>query len=129
MQKIKTDLTQAFYSFMMDYASPASIAKNVVEDKIECPIIECFDTQKRADHAKQVYGKKGMSLVIALYLNQYRNDKGGIESERLANDLTRNHKTLVRHLGKDRLEHLSLIVNLLKTFEEPKKGLLYLAAK
>ncbi len=129
MQKIKEALEAAFNAFMMDYASPASIAKTVVEDKIKCPIIEAFDTQKKADFAKAVYGKKGMNMVIALYLNQYKNDKGGVEAHRLANDLARNHKTLVRHLGKDRLSHLDTIVQLLKATAAPKQGLLYSVAK
>lgn len=126
MNKIKANLEKAFSDFIKDFANPKTLAKGVIEDKIKCKIQDVFKSQKSIDYAKSVYGKKGLNIVIALYLSQFQGQLG-INYLALDTEIKMNHRHLLRHLGPDKLQFLKLMVMLLRDLNstDNKPGLLY----
>lgn len=125
-ERIKRNLERAFSDFVKDFADPKTLVKQVVEDKIKCKIEDVFNSQKSIDYAKSVYGKKGLNVVIGLYLSQFQG-KLGLNYLALDTALKRNSKHILRHLGPDKLQFLKLMVMLYGDIHDQKEkpGLLY----
>lgn len=119
--KIKTQLTTAYMMFVFDFADPS-----LVELDLSFEIATLFDTQKLADKTKKIFGRDGFKKILSLYFNQYQTGIG-LDVDSLSDSLVRNKKTLTRHLGKDKVTFLALIVTLMRSLDHqaPKRGLLF----
>lgn len=121
VEKIKTHLTTAYMMFVFDFHDPSS-----VDLEINFDIALLFDNQKSADSAKKLWGKNGFKKLLSLYFNRYQTGHG-LDVDALSETVTRNKKVLLRHLGKDKVAFLVLIVTLFRAmdFNAPKRGLLF----
>ncbi len=119
--KIKTHLTTAYMMFVFDFHDPS-----LVEMELNFDIAKLFDSQRTADKAKKLWGKDGFKKILSLYFNQFQASHG-LDIEALSLTLTGNKKTLLRHLGKDKITFLNLIVTLMRdaNLTTPKRGLLF----
>ncbi len=121
--KIKSKITTSYMLFVFDFADPSSVNKAEIEKSIECPILEVFSSQKKVDHAKKLLGKEGFNKMLSLYFSSFQTQEGfdfaGLESE-----LKKNKKVFLRHLGKDKIQFLTLLIGVMSALLEPKKGLL-----
>jgi hypothetical protein len=119
--KIKSILSNSYVMFIMDFADPTQIKL-----EYQYPIEELFNSQKTADRAKKQLGKDGFNKAVALYFSKLQNS-AGVDSAALEENLRRSKKVFVRHLGKDKVQLLELIVMLSKSLEERGRGLLGVA--
>ncbi len=121
--KIKSNVTTSYMLFVFDFADPSSVNKESLEKQIECPIADVFNSQKKTDHAKKVLGKENFNKLLASYFSQFQT-QDGFDYKTLGEELTRNRKVFLRHLGKDRCSILSLMTKVMEAIGEPKRGLL-----
>lgn len=127
-ERIKSNLTNAYLMFILDFADPSSLDKAKMEEEIKCKIEDVFKAQKTADRAKRILKARFASL-LALYFSQF-SGKSGLDYVRLDEEILKNKKHLLRHLGKDKVAYIQLVVGLMKSLDQgqPKKGLLMGAA-
>lgn len=87
--------------------------------QIHCPVEEFFDEQKHIDRARKELFKPEFNKVLRLYL-------GRVDLRELSGKIKAYQKNFERGFGRDRLNHLKLLVPLLMIMNEkkPKKGLL-----
>ncbi len=123
---IKSTLTNAYMMFVMDFADPSTCDRKKLEQEIKCPVAALFDSQKNCDRAKRLLPKEQFSKLLALYFNSF-NGYDGLNYQRLHQEIKKNRKHMVRHLGVDKIKHLSLIISLLSKMDE-RTGLLFEAA-
>ncbi len=116
--KIKSNVTTAYMLFIFEFADPSQVRVD-----IKIPIESLFDSQKSADKMKSSLGRDGFNNALALYFNQFQTQTG-VDCYGLETAIAKNKKVLIRHLGKDKVAYLSLIVNILKSLETPRRGLL-----
>lgn len=121
--KVKATLTSSYLHMLFEFADPASIKKEELSDKLTQPIERLFDNQRNADKAKKVLGKLGFSRVVFCYFDQFQT-QDGIDFKKLEQALQKNHKVILRHLGKDKLNYLKLLSSIAQTLEPKTKGLL-----
>lgn len=123
-EQIKTQLTTAYMMFVFDFSDPSQIDKDHFTKSIN--LEELFDTQRTADKAKRLWGKDGFKKLMSLYFNRYQTNKG-LDFDALEASIVKNRKVFLRHLGKDKIAFLLLIVTLLKALESTptKRGLLF----
>lgn len=124
--KIKTHLTTAYMMFVFDFADPSQLDQAKILNSLTVPLNELFHTQKASDKAKKLWGRDGFRKVLCLYFNRFQTPQG-LNIEALEQSLVDNKKVLLRHLGKDKVTFLGLIVTLMKASEQPsiKRGLLF----
>lgn len=117
--KIKTHLTTAYMMFVFDFADPSQVSS-------QADVKDLFESQKSADKAKRTHGRDGFRKLLSLHFNQFQT-KGALDHDSLKSALIRNKKVYLRHLGKDKVTFLLLIVTLLKDldYHPPKRGLLF----
>lgn len=86
---------------------------------LPCPLLELFDKQVNIDKAKKDLFKPELDQVLKLYL-------GRVDFNELQDKIKTHRKNFERGMGKDRLNHLLLLVRLKKLENEkrPRKGLL-----
>jgi hypothetical protein len=118
IDKLKSNLTNAYMMFILGFADPSTVDKSVVEAEMKGKISEVFNTQKNCDRAKRLL-KGNFAKMLALYFHQF-NSTDGFDHLGLDKELAKNKKHLLRHLGKDKLQYLNLIVSLMKTADEIK---------
>lgn len=87
--------------------------------KIKCPIVEFFDEQKHIDRARKDLSKQEIQKVLRLYL-------GHMDLLTLRDKMKEHRRNFERGFGRDRLNHLQLLVDLKIILEEkkPRRGLL-----
>lgn len=126
IDKIKSNITSSFLEFVFSYADPSAISRDAIAKALEFPIEDLFSTQKKADSAKRL-GRETFSKAVSLYFSGFQN-QDGVDYKRLGVELIKHKKVLMRHLGKDRLAYLNLIVSVLSATPEVqvKKGLLFI---
>lgn len=119
--KIRSNVTTAYMLFIFDFADPS-------QAKIDpgLKVAEVFDSQKKADRVKRDLGKEGFNKMLSVYFSQF-NTRSGVDYSSLDQALMKNKKVLVRHLGKDKVAYLTLIVTILKSLEPQRRGLLGMA--
>ncbi len=122
--KIKSSITTSYMLFIFDFADPSSVDKSNIEKQIECPVMEVFDSQKKTDSAKTLLGKEGFNKMLSVYFSNYQT-QDGFDFSRLANEIKKNKKVFLRHLGKEKLLYLTLLISIMDALSEPRKGLLY----
>lgn len=128
VDKIKSNLTTAYMLFIFDFADPSDFDSESIKDRLSCPLKELFNTQKSVDRAKKDFTKEDFSKLLGLFFSQYQTSDG-LDYKRLSKDLTDHKKQYLRHLGKDKLNYLSLLTSLMKILEPvPKRGLLFNAS-
>lgn len=121
-EQIKSNLTTAYLMFVFDFADP-SFDKGPLLEKLGVDLAELFDKQKSVDHAKKEMSKDDFQKILSLYFNQFQSGDGLAHSQ-LADKLEAHKANFQRHLGKDKLAYLGLILKLMKTLEVKKRGLL-----
>ncbi len=89
------------------------------EIKIKCPILELFDEQEYFDRIRRDFSKTEINQILKQYLSL-------IDLVTLRDKIRTHRNNFERGFGKDRLNHLKLLVSLLMIDEErkPKRGLL-----
>lgn len=112
--------------FIFDFGDPGEVDKSKIEEQIKCPLTEIFNSQKTIDRAKKMLGKQGFNELLAVYFSQFQS-QDGFKFKILGEELDKNKKVFLRHLGKDKMNYLSLIISTRKAIET-KKGLLGVAS-
>lgn len=127
-EQIKTQITTSYMMFVFEFADPSSIDEEKLTDDIRCNLNEIFSSQKNADRAKRILGKDNFSKLLSVYFNKFQSG-GDLNFIGLEDAIAKNKKVMMRHLGRDKVTFLNLIVTLMKALElEPnKKGLLWRA--
>lgn len=121
--KLKASLTNSYLMFIFDFADPSTVDKDEVLKCIECPVIDIFKSQKQADKAKKMLGKQGFGKALVLYFGQFQSHDG-VDFKRLESELSTNRKVFQRHLGKDKVNYLGLMISVSNAVEPKKRGLL-----
>lgn len=124
IDKIKSNLTNSYMMFVFEFADPSTIDKSEIQAFIKCPLVDAFSSQRTADSAKKNLGKLGFSKLLSVYFGEFQTSDG-IDFRRLGLELTKNKKVLLRHLGKDKVNFLNLLVSIAKSLESERKGLLF----
>ncbi len=120
--KIKSNITTSYMLFVFDFADPSSVDKSNIEQEIKCPVAEVFSSQKKTDHAKKALGKVGFDKMLSVYFAHFQT-QDGFNHQKLDEELRKNKKVFLRHLGKDKVNYLTLLISTMSAL--PKKGLLY----
>lgn len=123
IDQIKSNLTNQYLMFIFEFADPSSVNKEELALFIGCPIIEIFKSQKMADKSKKLLGKTGFGKALVCYFNQFQS-QDGIDFKKLEKEITQNRKVFLRHLGKDKVNFLTLLIKISDTLEPKRKGLL-----
>lgn len=122
--KIKSSITTSYMFFILDFGDPYSLNKESLEKQIG-PLSEIFLNQKRADSAKKTLGKDGFDKMLSLYFSQFQN-QDGLDYNSLEDALLKSKKTFLRHLGKDKINYLNLLIKIAKDLKgHNTKGLLF----
>lgn len=111
--------------FIFDFHDPLDANHKSLEEKMLCKIAEMFSSQKNSDRAKRKLADD-FPKALSLYFKQYQTIDG-VNVIALNEAMDVNNRTMQRHLGKDKMVHLRLIVNLMRALDEKprlKKGLL-----
>lgn len=124
--KTKSTLTTAYMMFVFEFADPSSIDEKALKEKLGYSPLDIFHSQRRADSAKQLLGRKEFASLLALYFGQFQT-RDGFNYESLDQAISDKRKVFERHLGKDKLKLLSVIIQTMKSLEKPKRGLLGVA--
>jgi hypothetical protein len=111
-----SEVNQSFDEFLCTLCKEPSEA---VLSQVKCPLIELFDKQANIDRAKKELFKPELGALFRLYLEK-------ISTSELEDKINQHRQNFLRGFGRDRFNHLKLLVRL-KIIEEqkkPKKGLL-----
>lgn len=127
IEKIKSTLTSSYLLFVFDFAEPTSVDKGELSKSLGFEADEIFKCQKNADKAKKVLGKDGFSKALVCYFNQFQS-KDGVDFKSLDSDLHRHRKVITRHLGKDKVNYLNLLVSIANASDTKRRGLLEVAS-
>lgn len=113
---MKKETEQSWSEFLSDLSDKTD---DDVLSKIRCPLVELFDHQVNIDRAKKALFKPQLGLLLKLYLSQ-------LDLHVLSDKMNTHRSNFVRGFGKDRFNHLKLLVRLKIILEDkkPKKGLL-----
>lgn len=122
-EELKSNLTNSFLTFIMEFGDPSSIDKKEIEHKCDCRIPELFNRQIYADRIKKKIGKEKFNHVIAAYLNKF-NTKSGIDAVALKKELNLYGHLIERHLGKMAVKYLNLLTQVSLSIDDKPKGLL-----
>ena len=122
--KIKSNITTSYMLFIFDFSDPSKVEKSNIEKEIKFPISEAFDSQKKADSARERLGKDGFNKMLSLYFASFET-QDGFDYNRLGQSVLKHKKVFLRFLGKDKLNYLTLLINTMMSLQEPKKGLLF----
>ncbi len=122
--KIKSNITTSYMLFVFDFSDPSNVEKSNIEKEIKFPVAEVFDSQKKADSARERLGKEGFNKMLSLYFAGFTTSDG-FDYDRLGSQVLKHKKVFLRFLGKDKLNYLTLLINTMTTLKEPKKGLLF----
>lgn len=125
--KIKSNLTNSYLMFVFDFGDPAHCDKAALAQAIGCPIIEVFKSQRTADKAKKVLGKRGFGEMLVCYFSAFQS-QDGVKFKELERELITNRKVFLRHLGKDKVNYLNLMISVSGSIEPAKRGLLGVVA-
>lgn len=120
--KIKSKITTSYMLFVFEFGDPSSVDKINIEKQIEFPVMELFSSQKKTDSAKKLLGRDGFNKMLSVYFSDFQTQEG-FDYSRLEDELKKNRKVFLRHLGKDKLNYLVLLISVMAAL--PKKGLLY----
>lgn len=126
IDKIKSNLTTSYMLFVFDFGDPSTADKTRIECDIKCPLVELFHSQRTVDKAKKQLGREGFNNLLAAYFSQFQS-ADGFQFKTLDEELNKNKKVFIRHLGRDKMNYLNLIISTRKAIEI-KKGLLGVAS-
>ncbi len=127
IDKIKSNLTNYYLMFVFDFGEPSECDKAELTKAIGFPIAEVFRSQRQADKAKKILGKNGFGQMLVIYFSQFQS-QDGVNFKKLEGELKQNRKIFLRHLGKDKVNYLNLMISISGSFEERKRGLLGVAS-
>jgi hypothetical protein len=122
-EQIKANLTNCYLMFIFEFADPANVDKAQVQSAIDCPVIDIFKSQRQADLSKKILGKVGFGKAVMLYFDQFQSHDG-IDFDSLEKELTQHRKVFLRHLGKDKVNYLNLLIKINGSIEPKRRGLL-----
>lgn len=124
--KAKSTLTTAYLMFTFEFADPSTVNVEALKDKVGP--LDVFQSQRSADKAKQVLGKKDFAKLLSLYFAKFQTSDG-FDYTRLEQELMTHKQIFERHLGRDRMRFLNLLISTMKSLEsdKPKRGLLGVA--
>ncbi len=123
-QKIKDGLTTSYMLFVFDFGDPAAVDREAVEKQIGLPIAKIFDTKPGYHRTIQRLGRTKFNKVMALYFSDLRT-KEGIDADKLGERMAKGQEMLKRHLGKEVMIYLSLLLSVSRAISEKRQGLLF----
>lgn len=121
--KIRTQVTTAYTMLIFDFADPQGLNKSEIEQHGRCPLVELFDKQKSADRVKK-HMKADFSKALSLYFNQFQTTSG-FDCLKLKEKLDGSEKVFLRHLGKDKVLYIRLLIFIAEALQEKPRGLLF----
>ena len=126
IEKIKSSLNTSYMLFCFEMGDPSSINKESLVKSLSFPLDEIFDSQKKCDQAKSKLGKSEFQKVLSLYFASFQSSDG-LDINGLESEIKANKPVMLRHLGKDKLAFLQLILSTFKATNEieKRKGLLF----
>ena len=122
-ERIRSQITTAYTMLVFDFADPEGINKAEIESYARCPLLELFDKQKSADRVKK-HMKADFPKALSVYFNQFQS-RSGFDCEKLKLKLDGSEKVFLRHLGKDKVLYLKLLIFIAEALAEKPKGLLF----
>lgn len=123
IEEVRTITTTGFTMFVFDFADLEGVNRDKLETRIKCKVEDVFDQQRNADRAKRVL-KEDFRKLLALYFHAYQTSDG-FDHGRLGLKLDEKYKVFERHLGKDKLRFVRLLIQLAQaTKGKPRRGLL-----
>lgn len=126
IDQLRAHLSTSYTLLIFDFADLEGVNKTELEGQIKHPLVELFDKQKNADRAKKNL-KDDFRKLVALYFNEYQNATG-FNFSGLQKKLEENESVFVRHLGKDKVRLIRLLISLAKLVQEKQpRGLLGVA--
>lgn len=123
IDQIKSNLTNCYLMFVFDFADPSSVNSKELCDFMGCPVMEIFKSQRQADKSKKLLGKAGFGKALVCYFNEFQSHDG-VNFKALERELNANRKVFLRHLGKDKVNFLNLLIKINEAIEPQKRGLL-----
>jgi hypothetical protein len=93
--------------------------KSELESRFEIEVPALFHSQRKLDKIKNS-GRRNFHALCALYFSSF-NGPRGFDLSRLENDLLKHKSVMERHLGKEFLFTLDLLVKVQKEIE-PKQA-------
>lgn len=125
-EKIKSSLNTSYMLFCFEMGDPSSFNKESLLKTLVFPLDEIFDSQKKCDQAKSKLGKSEFQKVLSLYFSSFQSSDG-LDVKGLEAELKQNKPVMLRHLGKDKMAYLQLILSTFKAANEVerRKGLLF----
>lgn len=118
--RIRAILANSYMMFVFDFADPTQ-----VKLEYDRSLDDLFGSQKSADRAKKILGKEGFKKAVAVYFSKFQNARG-VNYDGLDEHIKKSKKVIVRHLGKDKVQLLELIIMVSRSIED-RKGLLGMA--
>lgn len=93
--------------------------KGELESRFEIEVPQLFHSQKKLDKIKS-HGKRHFNALCALYFSSF-NGPRGFDLSRLESDILKHKSVMERHLGKEFLFAIDLLVRVQKEIE-PKQA-------
>ncbi len=113
-----SDLTSAYKDFCALFPK----GDGYKSESVAVHLTDLFASQRVLDKAKKELGKEGFNSLLHSYFSQYiKNDK--LETKALSAKVAASEPIFHRHLGKDKLFCLKLIIKLSEP-KLPRQGLL-----
>ena len=128
-EKLNSFVTTSYSMLVYGFHDPDGLNKNDIEERARCPIVELFDKQRSADRAKK-WLKEDFEKALAVYFCQFQTHSG-FDFKGLKSKLDASEKVFLRHLGKDKVLYLRLLISFAEALSEPApkpRGLLFEAA-
>lgn len=126
IDEIRANISTSYTLLIFDFADLEGVNKVKLEAQLKHPLVELFDKQKNADRAKKNL-KADFRKLVALYFNEYQNATG-FDFSRLQKKLDENESVFIRHLGKDKVRYVRLLISQAKIIQEKQpRGLLGVA--
>jgi len=122
IDELRSLSTTQFVMLVFEFSDPEDINKTQIEERIKCPLVELFDKQRNADRAKRAL-KSDFDKAVSLYFNSYQTSTG-FAFDKLDEKLDEHGPIFIRHLGKDLVRYLRLLISIARLTKEKPKGLL-----
>lgn len=91
----------------------------LIEKQIKHDVLELFDTQSNVDRAKKNLFKPELGKLFRLYFSR-------VDINALHDNIRVKRQNFIRGLGRDKFNHLHLLIRLkiIEDAKKPKRGLL-----
>ena len=114
------------FLFLCAKAPESEKERDELKAKLSFPFEKLFDSEGYTNKAKNLL-KKDFEKALSIYFEKYQT-KDGFDFARLREALEEHERNFLRHLGKDKVQFLRLLIRLCELTKEKPKGLLHSVA-